>query len=556
MTAFTRQSTGGTFVAYTKDPSRKPVAIKVGDGVETVRVHPEVFIQEYPSIKVKEITAAEKGDGLRVMFDPGSVPVKEGQKSLTKAIAVNTQAGGDIEKVLRWALEHNEAVYLGVEYRRKFKTPAGEVIPFDDTILSLRGFDEDGKPTDTAQATSLANISKVIAVVGRQSDPQATVISPEVQSDPMQWVAHRDNRVGKTPAEGWVRTTREDGTAGGAAISRDKWRELTAGASSLDASIVDSIVNALADRLNLPAGGRGDQLSDRASRSVEGRRYDAYNSDGRVNPGSFAVDAVIAARAAALTAIEAINYTEAREAETGGRAPQLLTRAEISEAATRLTVTLVTVADKVQSVITGNKANRIDGSHLAASKIVTQVVTRDVPMSRAIYDDDELKKRWLEKVVENAIEIARMTVEVTTEHLQALADPTPVNDASGRAQREVARQNPAEAPSTSARSTSSRPANSGVKEPATPDFATDDTQNGAPVTSIKQRNIATLNPLLSSTQLQPQDVLPVIKLKFRTEDLECVDPQSLADTVAAWMKDPSRFREYAFATAQAATAAS
>ena len=121
MTTFERQRTGGSFVAYEKRPTKTPMPILVGDQPEKAHLYPEVFIREYPSIKVKALAPSDSGSGLAVQFDPESVPVPEGKPQLRRPINANTTAGGDIEKALRWALDHNEPLYLAIEYRRKYR---------------------------------------------------------------------------------------------------------------------------------------------------------------------------------------------------------------------------------------------------------------------------------------------------------------------------------------------------------------------------------------------------------------------------------------------------
>ncbi len=84
---FERQRTGGSFVAYEAKASRTPLPILVGDREEKAHIHPEVFIREYPHIKVKSIKPADNGgNGLAVEFDPESVPVAEGSKPLNLAV--------------------------------------------------------------------------------------------------------------------------------------------------------------------------------------------------------------------------------------------------------------------------------------------------------------------------------------------------------------------------------------------------------------------------------------------------------------------------------------
>lgn len=573
---FERKPQSGSYVAYTKSPSKVAIGIQVGDNVETVRVYPEVFVQEYTHIKVRALNPAERGDGLYVEFDPTSVPV-EGT-TLTKPINCSTQAGGPIEQALRWAMDHDAALYIGIEYRRKYKNLSGDVIPYDTPILTLRGFDDEGNSTDASQGTSRQNISKVLGVVGLADNPASTLISPEVQSDPLAWPSFRSNRIGKTPPPEWVRITRPDGAPGGAAVPRAQWRELT-GTSTPGGIDINKLADAVAARLT-PSNEPGVRRpSQRNARSAEGKRWEPYNSDGRVNPGSYAMSGFVATRSTALTVLEGMNYAEAANAEAEGRAPVLLTQQQISSGATKLASALQAVADDVQQHLTGLRANRVDGSSMVAGKLVAQAATRDVPMTRQVWDDAKAKRDWLDEIRTVAIGVGDAMMSDTAAHFDAVSAPTPVSDASGRGQREAARQNPptdtASGPhraaggagaedagkadhrtSANARDgqPAATPANRTVTPPATPDFTT--ASAATPVMSVRERNINVLQPLLKAANLQPQQVMPMLRRTFNVDQIDHIATENLADTVSTWMTDPARFRAAAQAEARTTPAAS
>lgn len=538
MTTFQRQRTGGSFVAYEANPTRTPMPIQVGDREEKAHLHPEVFVHEYPHIKVKSISPSEKGSGLAVEFDPASVPVPEGKQPLRRPINVNT-VGGDIEKALRWALDNDEPLYLAVEYRRKYKNFSGEVIPYDTPIMQLRGCDDKGNPTPASQGASRENISKVLAVIGPVSDPTRNLISDEVRSNPMTWPALRSNRIGATPPLEWVRITRPDGTAGGAAIPKSVWTELTgaSGGTVLDDAALARIADAVATRL----GATSDDPTmtrppKRTGRSAEGKRWESFNSDGRVNPGSYAVTALLSLRDAALTALGDANYAEAAAADGENRDPELLTAEQISVAATALMGALSRAADGIQSAITNKPANRIDGSYITASKALRQVMLREVPLTVQILADAASKTAWLSTVTELARALTTAVMEETEQYLDVVAEPTPINDASGRAQRQVARQNE----QTDPRPTTV-PANRDVQAPPEPDFSVDDSATG-PVSSVTDRNKAILTPILGlSDGLTPAALMPLLGQVFGTADLEQIDPDRLAVVATAWKEDVDEF---------------
>ncbi|MFC0313604.1 hypothetical protein ACFQNE_02930 [Gordonia phosphorivorans] len=539
--AFERKTTGGSFVAYEARPSRATVEIKVGDGTEQVFVHPEVFIQEYPSIKVLSVAASERGNGLYVQFDPASVPVGEGKQPLTRAIAASTVAGGEIEAALRRAQETGRPVYLAVERRRKYKSADGKVISYDEPIMALRGFTEDGESTDAAQGVSKANISKVLALVGPADRADINLISSEARSNPLDWPLHRSNRVGKTPAQGWVRITRPDGTPGGAAIPREMWRELSGAATGGTAQLDDAAVSRIADAVAVRMGAANDNPTisrppQRTSRSAEGKRWDLYNSDGRVNPGSYAVSGLLAIRDTALTALGEACFTEQADADSAGRTPNLLTRDQISTTATAMMGPLSEIVDQVQTAMTGKPANRINGSSATAAKIIRQVVLQDVPLTVAVVNDPQLRAHWLTEVGEVGRVLAAAVLAATESYLDEVSEPTPINDASGRAHRQVDRQNDPVDPRGAA-----SPANSNVQRPPTPNFSVGDNA----VSSIRDRNHQALQPLLEAAGMQPEHAAPLLAEQFGTADLDQVDPELLAGRVQTWGQEPARFRDMA-----------
>lgn len=561
MTNFQRQRTGGSFVAYEAKPTKTALPILVQDREEKAYLHPEVFIREFTHIKVKAITPSAAGNGLAVEFDPASVPVPDGKQPLYRPISANTTAGGDMENALRYALENDQALYIAIEHRRKYRNGSKQVIPYDTPIMELRGCDEHGNSTPASQGASRENISKVLAVIGPVSDPNCAVISDEVKSDPIAWPSQRSNRAGATPPLEWVRITRPDGTPGGAAVPKTVWAELSgsAGGAVLDDAALARIADAVAKRMGAvsddPTMTRPPQ---RTGRSAEGKRWDAFNSDGRVNPGSFAVTGLLNLRDTALTALGDSNYAEAAAAADEGRDPLLLTAEQISSAGTALMGALARVADNIQTSMTHKPANRIDGSYMTTTKILRQIVLRDLPLTVQIFNDTGAKTAWIASITELGLALAAAVMENTEKYLTEVTEATPINDASGRGQRQAARQNPP----TDPRQPATTPANRDVQSPPEPNFAVDDATDTpvASVASVTDRNKAILTPVLTAAGLRPSDVIPLLAVVFKTSDLEQIDPDRMATVAQSWTKDLDKFvaaaRDRYMAAEQAARNAS
>jgi hypothetical protein len=578
---FTRQTHNTSYLAYERTPSKKPVPVRVGDGVENMRVHPDVFIREYTSIKIAEISDAratnQRTPSLHVTLDASSVQTDSG-KAMRENFGGSIQAGGELENALRYAHVNGIAMYVAIETKRKYKgKSSGEVISYLTPINELRGATPDGKGTEKAAGMTRENCSNVIVAVGPADDPNKTFLSPEAVTDPTTWEAVRSNRDGTLPPTGYARAINEAGDPTGAIIPK---ADLPTGAGPAQAVDVEALAEALHALMAKNAGpepqqsGNTPRPASRTAKSVEGKAWDAFNGDGRVNPGSYLLGEIRNTRSGAISLIENAVYAEQALAESEGRAPRLLTAEQISAAATALVRPLLWAADQVQVHVTGGKVDRMVRSHTEAGKWIHQIASRHLPYSlEMVGDSDEARtaaKAWLSTVVAAAKQEYELAMTLVTEYCDEQYGPaTPPNDASRAGARMAQRQNPPQDPTPSAPpATADAATESAASEPSQPSEPVGQsatapepqqapTETPAPVSVAQNARPATASdtPDLVKRWNTLLDVInmgahhyklePLLVTMFNTADLRQIPASAFDDALTAWEANPPAFTKIA-----------
>ncbi|MGB3674927.1 MAG: hypothetical protein WA988_10835 [Candidatus Nanopelagicales bacterium] len=546
---FTRQTHNTSYIAYEAKPS-KPVSVKVGDRMEAMQVHPEGYVREFTSIKVARINEAradnQRTPSLHIELDASSIVLESG-KTMRENFGGSIQAGGELEKAFRHAHNNDIALYVAIETKRKWKSRGtDQVISYLTPINELRGATPDGKGTDTSSGLTRANCSNVIVAVGPAADPDKTFLSPEAVTDPTKWDLVRSNRDGTLPPQGFGRVLAEDGTPAGAIVPR---AGLDAGDTAVPVD-VEAIAEAVAAKLaakytSAPSSDRKGPASGpiaapvvarpvlRNAKAVENKAWELFNTDGRINAGSYLVGAVRNTRAGAETLVENALFAEHEAAQAAGREPALLTIDEIIVATDTLTRQLLWAADQVQAHIVG-KRDRAARSHNEAGKWVHQMASRHYPLTREMLGETSeitsARNEWLAQVVTAATSQFENAMAIVAEYAdEEYTTPAPPSDASREGARQAARQNrpvdPKPAPSQDPNPSAAASA------PAT-SFAADNAE-------LIQRWIA----LLTTVKLIScrDKVEPLLTKMFDTADLAAINAAAFHKLVTAWEAKPDAF---------------
>ncbi|MBM4568966.1 hypothetical protein GS489_00215 [Rhodococcus hoagii] len=541
---FTRQTRNTSYVAYTKEPS-KPVPVRVGGGeVENLPVYSQVFVREFVSIQIDSVdeprSQEQRSPSLYVKLNAASAKNERGEViGLRENFGASIQAGGELENAIRHAHANKTPLYVAIETKRKYRNPDREVISYLTPINELRGATKEGKGTETSAGMTRANCSNVIVAVGPASDPHTTMLSGEAVTDLLAWPTFRNNHDGELVPAGYVRVNDPDGNPTGAIIER-----AAAPAPAGGTVDVDALADAVAARLlagsgavdTAPAAAR-PQL--RNARSREAKPWEPFNSDGRVNAGSYLTSGWRNTWAGAMILLENAVYTEQELAAQEQRTPRLLDVPALTTAATSLTNLLLAMADQVQTAVVG-AGNRMDRSHGEAGKWVHQIASRLVPFDLQMLSDESARETWRNTVVAQATAVFGGALQSVAQHLdEQYGEATPVNDASKGAAAQAAQQ---------ARQQERAAANQSA--PAAQETTGD--QSTAAHTS--EALAGRWQALLAQCKLRGHEnrVVPFLVKVAGTGDITQIPADVFADLLTAWESNPQRFIEFAAAAYQQA----
>lgn len=391
MTDFTRSEHNTSFIAYESAQSRKPAEIHVNGNVMTTRVHPEVFITEYPSVLIKSVSV--KDDLVSVTFDASSVETRNG-KPLSFDFHGNCKADSPLHKLAETARETQRPVYVAFEIRRKVRNRAGDYIAFTTPINALRGCNDNPEGKATTEATS-GNCSKVIAVLGF-SDEEHTLISEECRSNPRKWGAVRSNYDGTVPPQGCIIPKLEDGSPAGCLIP----------ASEVPSGGVGADVQATLDRIEKQLTAmRG------APACSTNKPWMLVGSRGEVNPGSYAVSLVRVVRTKAHEIVsQAVTNADDVDVATVRAVESMLTKA------------FLWIADSVQSRICGH-LDRMDKAWDEACQWAFYVVEAELPLPAETFaEQGSVSKEWSESVRNRTFELFAEAVGITADYRESLSE--------------------------------------------------------------------------------------------------------------------------------------
>jgi hypothetical protein len=545
MSNFTRQSHITSWYGYARKATN-PIAVRVAAGAEPVskQVRPDVWVREFPSVKVKEIKVSDRAgrDGARsvsVVFDASSV-VTGSDKAMKHDFAGSTVEGTPIHQALQQCLDQGRPVYIAIETKRRYKNAAGQVIPYIAPMHVLRGSNPDG--TKGNSNTTGENCANVLAVVGPAEDPTTNIISSEAVTDPLEWDEFRHNRDGSMAPDGWVHVFDDDGQRAGAITRAETSLAPTAG---IDAAQI------AAEVARILSGGNDDAPTLRAARSVEGKPWEVRNSDGRINPAGYLPQSLRWIRKDALNMVQSAALADEATASTWDDD-------QWSTTVTNLIKPLLWAAERVQGRVLGY-TRHTEPSFREASKWVAQVAAVEKPYQLAFATDLESAKGWIVQVADTAADLYRMALDIAEEIATAAQGPgVPAVDASRagvRASQEQAQLQPPAA--------QERPAQQGPQpdpQPG-PQGAPSPQENPAPTA---QQTMLAQAPELAGRwdsliervgmAQYPDRLNPLLVRTFGTHLSNQIPAAAFATQLQQWEADPARFFETAKNAAQATAA--
>lgn len=397
---FVRNTHNSSFIAYDSKPSKKPVALTVNGEPVQERLHPDVFINEYMSIQVKEV---KDGEGtVNVVFD-AKTAVTGSDKKMKYDFGANLRADSPLVGLARQAQQQSRPVYIGIETRRRWKSKDGEVIPYTTPIHVLRGCKDGPQSSGNSNETG-NNCSKVLAVIGFADEPETTLVSDEARSNPYKWANVRDNQDGDLPPQGTVIPSGPEGQPVGGFIVASAAPAAAAGASPEILEKLESLTKMVAHLQRSSSSGGGS------------KPWNERTADGSINPSSYAVSQVRHTRQDAARLV-------AEVAPQGSTGPQM--RGWESD----LTTALLWIADCVQERVTG-VCDRMAKAHTEAGGWVSHVVEFEEPFTADMLTDAEAKRTWAKTVRDAAAERYMEAVTMTQSKLDSQAGVSPQNSPS------------------------------------------------------------------------------------------------------------------------------
>lgn len=494
---FVRQTRNTSYVAYESQPSKKPVALSVGDSPVNERIHPDVFINEYVQVNVKAITHSEST--ANITFDAASV-VTGSDKKMKYDFGANVKAGSPLLQLAQQALDTNRPVYAAMETRRRYKKKSTqEVIPWTTPIHILRGC-KDGPGSSANSNETGDNCSKVLAAIGFADDPQHTLVSDEVRSNPFKWAVSRDNQDGDLPPKGYVIPQGVNGEPVGGIIE--------APAASQGVNVASDDVMAKLEALTKMVS----HLQRTTSEDTGKKPWNEYLSNGQINPSSYAVSQVRRTREDAVRSINAV-------------APSDATAVQLREWESELTGQLLWVADAVQKKVTG-QTDRMSKAHTEAGAWAAHVIKHENAFTAEMLTDLEVRREWAKQVRDaaaeryiEAIHLTQQASEVTTPHSapQAEAQEVAQADAHNAPQEET------------------QPATPSADNHTAPTFAQD--------TQAREQ----WDNLIAHLHMEEHvgDFNPALTARFGTHLAAEIPAAAMRQALTEWCADPVAFKQWA-----------
>lgn len=506
---FRRQPHNSSYVAYSATASRKPIQLAVAGEPVQAKIFPDVFINEYVSVKVKEVNA--NGDTANIKFDASSVVTTSG-KTMKYDFGANVKAGSPLHQLADAARQADRPVYAALETRRRYKSKNGEVIPYTVPIHVLRGCEDGPQSPGKSNATG-ENCSKIVAALGWADQADQTLLSEESDSDPTQWDQVRGNQDGDLAPDGFVIPTGPNGEPVGGII------QAPAAAGTAHTADLHQKIDTLAkmvshlQRNNGSTGGAG------------ARPWNERLGDGSINPGSYAVTQVRHTRETAAHII--------RTALTGD--PREATFEQIREWESSLTRVLLWMADGAQSAVDA-RPDRMAKTHTEAGAWVKYVIDQEDPYTAEMIGDDEQARQaaneWAKRVRAAAGERYREAVTIAAEFMQQATGVT--------AQPSTPHQQEQPAAATEQQADDAPSADGSAEET--------DRDEHTPVTFADDQEARQLwDQLIETIGMADhlENLNPALHARFGSHMSTDIPADQMRAALAEWMASPDQFLQWA-----------
>lgn len=469
---------------------------------EAADVRASVWVREFPSVKVAHANLkstqanGETFEYGEVKFDPSSVVLSNSGQTMKYEFGGSITPGPALDLLME-AQRRGAPVSVIIETQRRTKALDDKRrIGALESIIALRGGTPD-KPGGNANDTK-NNCNNVIVGVAPAGRPDMLVLTHETRTDPAEWEQLRRNARHDLPPSGWKVL---DG-----GITR-------AGSNGATGVELDELAAALADRLGVAQATANTKGGPRRGHAHEAKPFDLMNSDGRVNPGSYAM---ARERALLAEAVELLTTAGCDQANMGA----------FLERAHQVKAILSWMGDQVQMRVTGkNTPDRMASSSKEAGFWIKFVYTTLAGYEPSLAEQDQTRA-WATSAVTMA----------ATLYAQA------VGDLAGFLGENPADQSPLLAgkdPSGPAEQTQQIAASTPQQETKAESSPSPQTDGG----DLRGRYLALLETVNLASS--PADVNPLLDKTFGTHMLAQVNPARLHNSLTQWEADPLAFRQAA-----------
>lgn len=539
------------YIAYTK----KAVSTPNADG-QAELFRSQVFVRDIPSVLVKgakhsTVSGRDGSPDLQTTsftFDGASLAIP----GFTNDFNASLRGDDPAHKILMWAIETKNPVGVVIETARKYRNSDGDIIPINTPIHELRGAHADGAKGNANITRN--NCKNIVAAVGQPGNDQSALVTSEAESDPTEWVGLRPNRGGEYAPAGWRRVPGGITQGAEAAAAKNQGAGLAEDAVENIAQQVAALLRPMVSSQN---GGRPPQ---RPAVATEDQPWKAWNSDGRLNGGSWALSKYRSHFDWAIGKLAAVGILD----DIVNRADQLAQR-------------VLWMVDRVhEQVVPAHGSRRLMKSHGEASRWVMLVVDRlstsgpdyvHLAFTAEMMSDKSVRDAWSTAVVDQAAHLFHTAYAATAKNL----DPE-WTEPVAEGQRPPARPQPRP---TSAASPNVPETSTAVQKPTPPTQAAaadggwtnvPAAPGASPTADPAKMHAADSPTLVARYQAllakvgphavqQPSRFEPLLEQTFRGSDgtLESIPAAAFAETLAHWESAPNKFEQAGVHAFRAAT---